>query len=78
MAVKEVRHCDVFESYKDVENYSVTIISDEAEETILDVNVDLCPRGLKRLKKFVKDGVTKPSEKGKGKEADDAGTEQEA
>ena len=59
MSLKEVRHCDVHENCtKDVYQYKVSVHLDCAVET--EHFVDLCPRGLKRLLRFVERGVTAP------------------
>ena len=60
MAVKEVMQCDVFGTCKDVMNYSVSVV-DAAGEFDTEYKVDLSPKALNRLLRFIERGVTKPS-----------------
>lgn len=66
MAVRNVRVCDVFGATKEVKGYAVELKvyeSGQAGETLLEKEVDLSPRGLKRLKKFIERGTTAPDKR---------------
>ena len=67
MAVKSVRVCDVFNTSKDIETYLVEVSTtclDEAgseqPKTVKVRRIDLSPRGLARLKRFIERGLTSP------------------
>lgn len=89
MATETVRTCDVFGTRNNVRRFRVSVreimpggeLADDAECVH---EIDLSPRGLKRLCKQVEKGVTTPgAANGDGstptrKESSNAGTEQEA
>ena len=65
MSVATVRKCDVFETIHKVSQYRITVTAclengDPAEAVEFDQQVDLCPRALKRLCRFVRRGLTPP------------------
>lgn len=60
--------CDVFGTCKDVKKYEIVVRELDAEtgqweEWYTSVPLDLSPRGLDRLKKFITRGTTPPSQK---------------
>lgn len=62
------RVCDVFGQLKEVELYKIKIThvnDDGTEDMIIAHQVDLCPRGLMRLKHLVETGVTSATRKKK-------------
>ena len=63
MALVTKRQCDVFKTTKNVERYCVKVCQmgdDDKELAIWREERDLSPHGLKRLKKFIRRGMTPP------------------
>jgi len=63
MATKEMRICDVTGSVHKVETYEVCVrkvCGDALRETMIERFVDLCPRSLERLGKFINRGCNPP------------------
>ena len=63
MALVTKRQCDVFKTTKNVERYCVNVCQmgdDDKELAIWREERDLSPRGLARLKKFIRHGLTPP------------------
>ena len=78
MTLKQVRECDVFGTVRDVEKYYITIAK-SADDTgkVVDAmfeEVDLSPRGLARLKKFINRGLLPPTATGGSTEGAEHGT----
>ena len=63
MGTRTVRDCDVYGTTKEIRRFTVEITDIESDPiTILSgYEVDLSPRALARLRKFIERGVTKPS-----------------
>lgn len=61
MAVREVRSCDVYGTRKDVQSYQIVIerlnASEGEEALVSSYTIDLCPRALTRLLRFVDRGT---------------------
>ena len=68
MALVTKRQCDVFKTTKAVERYRLTLTTlggDEPADSdveMLSQRIDLSSRGLARLEKFIRRGMTAPSE----------------
>ena len=65
MALVTKRQCDVFKTTRDVKCYCVKVYekNDDASKSAAEVftdAADLSPRGLARLKKFTRRGMTAP------------------
>ena len=58
----QTKMCDVFGGTKDVQTYRV-VVSAGNLDPVIDRQIDLGPRGLERLRKFVERGVSKPEGK---------------
>ena len=62
MVMKNRRECDVFGTTRAVDIYGVKVHKIGDESDILCKVVDLSPRGLARLEKFIRRGMRAPSE----------------
>lgn len=64
MATTQVRTCDVFGTTKEVARFTVKVLQldpEIAEPAVFDKQLDLSPRGVARLKKFIERGCTSPA-----------------
>ena len=64
MALVTKRQCDVFKTTREVESYVVKVFVKSEGSKLITVESedesDLSPRGLARLKKFIRRGLTAP------------------
>jgi len=66
MATVEKTVCDVFGTANEIKRYHVIVGAAGHEPHEVDALIDLSPRGLARLKKFIERGLSKPSGKAGG------------
>ena len=59
MASVSRKQCDVFGSYRRVKTVTVKVL-DELGNELQSVQVDLCPRGQRRLSHFIRRATTAP------------------
>lgn len=59
MSLKELRVCDVYGTTKDVQHYKIIVV--ESDETIIEEDLDLCPRAYGRFRTWLKRGMMPPS-----------------
>lgn len=58
MALVEQRVCDVYGTTKDVKHYKILVM--ENDDTIIDQELDLCPRAFDRFRNWLARGTAPP------------------
>lgn len=64
MAEVTMKRCDIFGTLRDVQTYRVVVYADPPEaDLIVDCTLDMGPAAVKRLRRALQHGTTKPGTK---------------